>query len=110
MAVYGVTRIHHIGKVQLHPIDPNTAWVAVLGHLYTPNKERGVYKTTDGGATWKQTLYIDENTGVVDLDINPQNPDEVFAAAWYRTRRAWSFEEAGASSGIYKRFERKRGY
>lgn len=98
----GLPESHHIGKVQLHPTDPNTAWVAVLGHLYSANKERGVYKTTDGGATWKQTLYIDENTGVVDLDINPQNPDEVYACAWYRTRRAWSFEEAGASSGIYK--------
>lgn len=98
----GLPESHHIGKVQLHPTDANTAWVAVLGHLYSANKERGVYKTTDGGQTWKQTLYIDDNTGVVDLDINPTNPNEVYAAAWYRTRRAWNFEEAGKSSGIYK--------
>ena len=98
----GLPESHHIGKVQLHPTDANTAWVAVLGHLYSPNKERGVYKTTDGGQTWKQTLSIDDNTGVVDLDINPQNPNEVYAAAWYRTRRAWNFEEAGKTSGIYK--------
>ena len=98
----GLPESHHIGKVQLHPTDANTAWVAVLGHLYSPNKERGVYKTTDGGQTWKQTLYIDDNTGVVDLDINPANPNEVYAAAWYRTRRAWNFEEAGKTSGIYK--------
>src|SRR5215204_385487 len=98
----GLPESHHIGKIQLHPTDDNTAWVAVLGHLYSPNKERGVYKTTDGGATWKQTLAIDDNTGVVDLDINPQNPNEVYAAAWYRTRRAWNFEGNGKTSGIYK--------
>ena len=98
----GLPESHHIGKIQLHPTDDNTAWVAVLGHLYSPNKERGVYKTTDGGATWKQTLAIDDNTGVVDLDINPQNPNEVYAAAWYRTRRAWDFEESGKTSGLYK--------
>lgn len=98
----GLPESHHIGKVQLHPTDDNTAWVAVLGHLYSPNRERGVYKTTDGGRTWKQTLAVDDNTGVVDLDINPQDPQEVYAAAWYRTRRAWNFEESGKTSGIYK--------
>src|SRR6476661_9679037 len=95
----GLPESHHIGKILLHPTDNNTAWVAVLGHLYSPNKERGVYKTTDGGKSWKQTLAIDENTGVVDMDINLQNPEEIYAAAWYRTRRAWNFEEAGKSSG-----------
>ena len=98
----GLEESHHIGKIQLHPTDPNTAWVAVLGHLYSPNKERGVYKTTDGGKSWKQTLFVDENTGCVDIDINPSNPSEVYAAMWYRVRRAWKFEESGASSGIYK--------
>ena len=98
----GLEDSHHIGKVQLHPTDPNTAWVAVLGHLYSPNKERGVYKTTDGGKTWKQTLFVDENTGCVDIDINPNQPNELYAAMWYRVRRAWKFEESGSSSGIYK--------
>ncbi|HJW17000.1 MAG TPA: hypothetical protein VJ499_07760 [Flavisolibacter sp.] len=98
----GLPESHHIGKIVLHPGDDNTAWVAVLGHLYSPNKERGVYKTTDGGKTWKQTLAIDENTGAVDMDINLQNPDELYATAWYRTRRAWNFEESGKSSGLYK--------
>ncbi|WP_207496902.1 WD40/YVTN/BNR-like repeat-containing protein [Aridibaculum aurantiacum] len=98
----GLPESHHIGKIQLHPTDPNTAWVAVLGHLYSPNKERGVYKTTDGGKSWKQTLAIDENTGVVEMDINPANPNELYAATWYRTRRAWNFEEGGKTSGIYK--------
>jgi photosystem II stability/assembly factor-like uncharacterized protein len=98
----GLPESHHIGKIQLHPTDNNTAWVAVLGHLYSPNKERGVYKTTDGGKTWKQTLYINDSTGAVDIDINPQNPKEVFAAMWLRARTGWKFIESGKSSGIYK--------
>lgn len=98
----GLPDSHHIGKIQLHPTEANTAWVAVLGRLYSPNSERGVFKTTDGGQTWKKTLYVDDNTGAVDLDINPQNPNEVYAAMWYRTRRAWNFEAAGKTTGIYK--------
>jgi Sortilin, neurotensin receptor 3, len=98
----GLPESHHIGRIILHPSDTNIAWVAVLGHLYSPNAERGVYKTIDGGKTWKQTLQIDDNTGVAEMDINPKNPDELYACAWYRTRRAWNFEEAGKTSGIYK--------
>lgn len=98
----GLPESHHIGKIQLHPTDNNTAWVAALGHLYSANSERGVYKTTDGGKKWKHTLTVDDNTGCVDLDINPSNPNELYAAMWYRTRRAWKFEESGRTSGIYK--------
>lgn len=98
----GLADSHHIGKIQLHPTDENIVWVGALGHLYSPNKERGVFKTTDGGKTWKQTLFVDENTGVVEMDINPTNPNELYAATWYRTRSAWNFEEGGKTSGIYK--------
>ncbi len=98
----GLPESHHIGKIQLHPTNDNIAWVAVLGHLYSPNKDRGIYKTTDGGKSWNHTLYVDENTGGIDLTINPKNPDELYAAMWYRTRRAWNFEEGGKTSGIYK--------
>lgn len=98
----GLPESHHIGKIQLHPGDENTAWVAALGHLYSPNKERGVFKTTDGGKSWTHTLMLNENTGAVDLEINPNAPDEIYAAMWFRTRRAWNFEESGATSGIYK--------
>ncbi len=98
----GLPESHHIGKIQLHPTDNNTVWVAALGHLYSANKDRGVYKTTDAGKTWKQSLFVDDNTGCVDLDINPSNPKEVYAAMWYRVRRAWKFEESGSTSGIYK--------
>jgi photosystem II stability/assembly factor-like uncharacterized protein len=98
----GLPESHHIGKIVLHPTDKNTAWVAVLGHLYSPNKERGVYKTSDGGKTWKQTLYVDENSGAVDMDINTKNPDELYAAVWTKERKPWNFVEGGSGSGIYK--------
>lgn len=98
----GLPETHHIGKVLLDPNDNNTAWVAALGHLYSPNKERGVYKTTDGGKTWKQTLSVDDNTGAIDIDLNPSNPKELYAAMWYRTRSAWNFVGSGKTSGIYK--------
>lgn len=98
----GLAETHHIGRMVLHPTNPNIAWVAAIGHLYSSNPERGVFKTTDGGKTWKKTLFIDENTGVIDLVVDPANPNVLYAAAWYRTRRAWNFEEAGETSGIYK--------
>lgn len=98
----GLEDSHHIGRIILHPKDPNTAWVAVLGHLYSPNKERGIYKTTDGGKSWKQTLFVDENSGAVDLMIDTKNPKVLYAATWQRDRRAWDFLEAGEGSGIYK--------
>ena len=98
----GLPESHHIGKIQLHPTNRNIAWVAAMGHLYSSNKERGVFKTTDGGRTWKHTLAVDENTGAVEMDINPNDPNELYAATWYRTRRAWNFEEGGKTSGIYK--------
>ena len=98
----GLPESHHIGKIQLSAKDPNTAWVAVLGHLYSENKERGIYKTTDAGKTWSQTLALDGNTGAVDLDIDPSNEQVLYAAMWYRTRTASNFEEAGKTSGIYK--------
>jgi photosystem II stability/assembly factor-like uncharacterized protein len=98
----GLPESHHIGKVLLHPSDPNTLWVAVLGHLFSPNRERGVYKTTDGGSTWKQVLSVDDNTGAVELQADPKNPDVIYAAMWHRERRTWNFVEGGSTSGIYK--------
>jgi len=98
----GLPETQHIGKIMLHPSNPDIAWVAALGHLYSTNKERGVFKTTDGGKSWKQTLFVDETTGAVEMDINPKNPNEIYASTWHRIRKAWDFTEGGKSSGIYK--------
>jgi hypothetical protein len=98
----GLPESQHIGKIQLHPSNENIAWVAALGHLYSPNKERGVFKTTDGGKTWKQSLFVDDTTGAIDIDINPKDPNELYAAMWSRSRSAWKFRESGSTSGMYK--------
>jgi len=98
----GLPESHHISRIIIHPENPQIVWVAVIGHLYTPNKERGLYKTTNGGVSWTKNLSIDENTGVIDLVIDPTNPDILYTAAWERERRAWNFTEGGKGSGIYK--------
>src|SRR5438128_1736959 len=76
-----------IGRVAIHPRDPNIVFVAALGHQFGPNPERGVYRTTDGGTTWKQVLTRGPKAGAVDLSIDPNNPNVIFAAFWevYRT-------------------------
>ncbi len=98
----GLPESHHIARIILHPTDPNILWVAVLGHLYSPNSERGVYKTTDGGLTWTRTLFVNENSGAIDLCADPNDPNTLYAATWQRERRAWNFDGAGAGSGIWK--------
>ncbi len=98
----GLGDSHHIGRIVLHPADPRTVWVAALGPLYSAGGERGVYKSTDGGVSWKQTLAVNDNTGAIDLIIDESDPDVLYAAMWERTRRAWDFVEAGSGSGIYK--------
>ena len=76
----GLEETHHIGRIVVHPTDPDTVYVAALGDLWGPNKERGVFKSTDGGATWTQTLIINEDTGVSDIAIDPQSPNILYAA------------------------------
>jgi len=98
----GLPGTHRTGRIVLHPTDPNTVWVAAAGALYHPSEARGLYKTTDGGQSWTKTLYIDERTGIIDLEIARTNPDVLYAAAWTRERRGWNFVEGGAGSGIYK--------
>ena len=99
---HGLDETHHIGRVLIHPSNPDVVLVAALGHLYSPNSERGIYKTQDGGKTWEKVLYVDENSGGIDLMYDPQNNNTVYAATWHRERRAWDFIEAGPGSGIYK--------
>ena len=98
----GLDDSHHISQIVIHPINPNILWVAVMGHLFTPNNMRGVYKTTDGGRNWERVLFIDENTGIIDLICNPRNPDVLFAAAYEKYRYPWHFEAGGKKSAIFR--------
>jgi len=98
----GLTDSHHIGKILINPNNPDEVVVGATGHLYTPNKERGVYKTTDGGKTWKQTLFIDDMSGIIDMQYSPNNFNVMFATSWTKDRKAWNFDGNGSNSGIYK--------
>ncbi len=92
----------HIIRIVIHPKDANTVWVAVMGHLFGPNEERGVFKTTDGGKTWKKTLYINNQTGCSDLVMEPGNPSVWYAGMWRVIRTPHSMESGGEGSGLYK--------
>ncbi len=98
----GLPESHHIGRIIIDTSNPDIIYVAALGHLYSDNKERGIFKTTDGGKTWKQTLFINQSTGCIDLVMDPVNNAVLYAASWDRNRRAWNFQESGPASAIYK--------
>ena len=98
----GLEETRHIGKIVIHPTDPNTVYLAAVGHLWSGNPERGVFKTTDGGKTWNKVLYLDENTGAIDLAMDPKNPDVLFAAMYQRQRKGWGFNGGGPASGIFR--------
>lgn len=98
----GLADSHHIARILIHPENSNIVYVAVMGHLFTPNSERGVFKTVDGGENWVKILYIDENTGIVDLVINPEDPEILYAASYEKYRFPWHYEAGGKESGIYK--------
>ncbi len=98
----GLNDSHHIAKIVIHPTNPDIVWVASMGHLFSKNKERGVFKTTDGGKTWQKTLYINDATGVIDLVVNHSSPDILYAATYEKERTAWNFEPGGEKSRIYK--------
>lgn len=98
----GLDDTHHIGRIVVDPRNSDTAYVAALGHLYSSNEERGLFKTTDGGKSWEKILFVNEHVGVVDVIIDPRNPDILYAATYERLRRAWNFDGAGPGSAIYK--------
>src|SRR3989304_151113 len=98
----GLVETRHIGKVIVHPTNPDIAYVAALGNLWKPNPERGVFKTTDGGHTWAKVLYVDTLTGAVDLVMDSADPNMLYAATYQRLRRAWGFNGGGPGSGIHK--------
>ncbi|MBL0233373.1 MAG: glycosyl hydrolase [Chitinophagaceae bacterium] len=92
----------HIIRMLIHPRDPNTVWAAVVGHLFGPGKERGVYKTTDGGKTWKKVLFVNDLTGCSDLVMESGNPSVLYAGMWHVLRTPYSMESGGEGSGMYK--------
>lgn len=98
----GLNDSHHIGKVKINPKNSDEIIVGVVGHLYSKNSQRGVFKTKDGGKNWVKTLYIDEDTGIIDLDINPNDFNIQFATSWQRERSSWNFKGDGEKSAIYK--------
>jgi len=98
----GLTDSHHFGSILINPKNSNELVVGVIGHLYTPNSERGVFKTIDGGKTWTKTLFIDDNTGVIEVASAPNNFNIQYASAWQKDRKAWNFEGSGVGSSIYK--------
>ncbi len=98
----GLSQSHHISRILVNPKNNNEIIVGAVGHLYTKNKERGVYKTLDGGKTWKQTLFVNDETGIIDVVIDPNNFNIQYAAAWQKDRKAWDFKGNGKGSGIYK--------
>jgi photosystem II stability/assembly factor-like uncharacterized protein len=104
-APMGLKDSQHIGRIVIHPTDPDIVYVAALGHLYSENEERGVFKTTDGGKTWSKVLAVTVDgraVGAVDLVMDPSNPETLFAATYDRFRRPWTFGLGGPGSGIHK--------
>ena len=98
----GLKKTEHISKIIVHPSDSNTVWVAAQGPLWSSGGERGLYKTTDGGATWRQTMNLDEWTGVTDLLIDPRDPNVLYAASWQRHRNVAAYMGGGPGTAIYK--------
>lgn len=101
----GLKESGHVGQILIHPDNSKIVWVAALGHLYSENEERGVYKTTNGGKTWKKVLEVKskgKDIGAVDLTMDPKNPDILYAAIYDKVRKPWTFNPGGPGTGIYK--------
>ncbi len=98
----GLENSDRISAIRIHPDNSDVLFVGVQGALWGPSEERGVYKTSDGGATWEKVFYIDENTGCSELIMDPNNPDILYASFWEHRRTAWSFNSGGDNSALYK--------
>lgn len=102
----GLKKTFQTGALAIHPENPDVVWVGSLGRLWGPNPERGLFKTTDGGETWKKVLYVNDMTGIIDVQLNPKNPDELLVATYERKRDGFDgndpVQRFGAGSGIYK--------
>ena len=98
----GLKDTRHIFRILVHPRNPNIVWAGVSGHLFGPSENRGVYKSTDGGRTWKKTLYVNNQAGVSDLVMEPGNPEVFYAGTWRALRTPYSMESGGEGSGLWK--------
>ena len=97
----GLPKAGLIGKIEIHPENPNIVYVAVLGNIFGPNKERGVYKTIDGGKTWNKIFYISNKTGARDVEINPDNENEILASFWTVQRKPWTLVDGSDEGGVF---------
>ncbi|MDP2916067.1 MAG: hypothetical protein Q8O91_11530 [Candidatus Aminicenantes bacterium] len=98
----GLRDSHHIARIVVHPRNRDVVYVAAMGHLFSENRERGVFKTTDGGRTWTPSLFLDDRVGVIDLVMNPRYPEVLYAAAYDKQRLPWMYVNGGPKSGIYR--------
>jgi photosystem II stability/assembly factor-like uncharacterized protein len=98
----GLRESHHVGRIALHPTNSSIVFVAAMGHLWGPNEERGLYKSVDGGTNWRRVLHVDSITGVVDVAIDPGNPNVMYAASYQRMRKAFGFHGGGPGSALWK--------
>ena len=98
----GLLDSHHISSILINPTNSNEIVVGVIGHLYSTNDERGVFKTLDGGKTWNKTLFVNNQTGIIEVVVAPNNFNLMFASSWDKDRKAWNFRGSGGGSAIYK--------
>jgi len=98
----GLEKTQHIGRIVVHPTNPNIAYVAALGAMYAPTPERGLYKTTDGGQTWTMSKFISNRAGFVDVAMDPRNPQVLYAASYERRRTPYTLESGGPGSALWK--------
>ncbi len=98
----GLEATRQVGRIQIHPKNPDIVWVAALGDSFGQSEHRGVYRTKDGGRSWQKVLYRDEDAGAIDLTIDPANPDVLYASLLEMRRFPWGFRSAGPGTGIFK--------
>src|SRR4051794_5065854 len=98
----GLPKAGLIGRIRIHPQNPDIAYVAALGNIFGPNPERGVYRTKDGGKTWDQVLKVSEHTGAIDVTMDLKNPDTLIAAMWTTERKPWTIDSGSMEGGLFK--------
>jgi len=98
----GLKEGQYIPRIRIHPKNPNLVYAAVLGHIFGPNQERGIYRSADGGSTWKKVLFINKNVGACDLILDPENPRIIYASTWNTRRTPYSLESGGPGSALWK--------